>query len=342
MSTRDVELWVAKDAPVADVMEWAVLTIYAEQADEDGCNAFRSHGTVAKTTRMSVDCVKDRVQDLEARGILRRGDQTAAAYLPAYSRPVVYDIMIPYSWFGTRLDRINRVRAEKGRPPLTPEMRPELPPPPDKKNRRDAGMSRDEWRRKKAEQAAEQSDPGASSEGGASSTRVDDGVVSTDSTQGLQAPGGSDLPEGGATSPTTKPQSQNKPNPLGVAADADDAGALFPDPSPGLIRPGRKPKKDPDPIVILAQGVCRPWWDALPVKSSDRRAFPNVVELIANDLRVGRTEAEAAAALQACGVAVTRRALDFHYEQIARRRDSRPIEGPRPGTGMYDRKLGQP
>lgn len=204
MSARDVELWVSKDAPVADVMEWAVLTVYAEQADDDGCNACRSHKTIAAITRMSVDCVKDVVRRLKERRILVRGDQSAALRYDPSVRPVVYDIMIPYSWFGSRLERINRTRADRGRPPLIPEDRPELPPIPEKRRRPDAGIPRAEYRRRKAEEAAGQSGEG----GGATSTSAD----SSGMPQGDEAPGCSDRSDGGASSPTTKPLSTDNNN----------------------------------------------------------------------------------------------------------------------------------
>jgi hypothetical protein len=137
----DPILWAMKDAPVANVEEWAVLATYAERADEDGCHAYPSVKTVAKRTRLSPDTVRRRVRDMQNRGLMALGDQAAAAWIAEESRPKVYDLRIPLGWF-PNLERIQQYRAEQGRPPLTEDDRPAIAPAPDRKRRKDFGTKR--------------------------------------------------------------------------------------------------------------------------------------------------------------------------------------------------------
>ncbi|MFG2631061.1 hypothetical protein [Streptomyces sp. NPDC048473] len=134
-------LWATNDAPIANVNEFAVLTMLAEKADPDGCNSFPSRPTVAARTTVDPKTVLRALQAMEARGMIAQGDQRAAEYIRADRRPVVYDLLIPYSWF-PNIDRINRERQERGRPPLTRSTRPDIAPAPEKKQRSDKGKPR--------------------------------------------------------------------------------------------------------------------------------------------------------------------------------------------------------
>jgi hypothetical protein len=137
----DASLWAMKDAPAADVEEWAVLVVMAESADDDGCNAFQSTKTIAKRTRLSERTVQRRMDEMEARGVTRLGDPNDPRLLkiPEHLRPTNYDLQIPYAWFGSSIGRINGDRAKWGRPPLQPEERPLLAEAPPKKARADKG-----------------------------------------------------------------------------------------------------------------------------------------------------------------------------------------------------------
>lgn len=134
----DPILWAMKDAPVADAEEWAILACLAEKADDDGCSAFLSQGTIAKRVRLAVRTVRRRLDAMEDRGLISRGDQDAAAYIAADKRPIVWDLMIPLSWF-SNVDRIQEYRERKGRDPLTSEERPDLSAAPEKLRRIDYG-----------------------------------------------------------------------------------------------------------------------------------------------------------------------------------------------------------
>jgi hypothetical protein len=134
-------LWATNDAPIADVNEFAVLTMLAEKADPDGCNAFPSRTTMASRTHIDPKTVLRTLQRLESRGLISKGDQGAAAYLRADRRPVVYDLLIPFDWF-PNIERINKERRDRGRPPLTPQERPGIAAPPEKTRRSDLGKER--------------------------------------------------------------------------------------------------------------------------------------------------------------------------------------------------------
>ena len=96
--------------------------------------------------------VRRRMQALEARGVIRQGDQTEARKIPANRRPVVYDLQVPLSFFRAekRYDggeaelSVNIWRAGRGRAPLTPQDRPDLASAPERKSREkgaDVGVS---------------------------------------------------------------------------------------------------------------------------------------------------------------------------------------------------------
>lgn len=147
----DPIVWALKDAPVADAIERLVLAIYAEHADEDGCSAFPSYKTVAERAMTDRRTVIRRVQELVERGLLAEGDPAAAAAIPQRYRPKVYDVMIPYSWWGpAAVDRINTYRVGRGRAPITAATRPAIGPAPARHPRADAGRPRaegQEWLR---------------------------------------------------------------------------------------------------------------------------------------------------------------------------------------------------
>jgi hypothetical protein len=139
----DAMVWAVKDAPVADVEEHAVLTVMADEADEAGCGVLLATGTIAKRARVSTKTAQRRIDDMLARKVLGLGDQTRAAYIRADRRPVVYDLLIPFSAYSKRrIDGVNEARAGKQLPPLTPANRPDIEPPPAPKRRADLGKPR--------------------------------------------------------------------------------------------------------------------------------------------------------------------------------------------------------
>jgi hypothetical protein len=141
MGNAEPILWAFKHAPVSDSAERLVLMTLADAADEDGCNAYLSHSTIAERAMIDSRTVRRKLPELEARGLIARGDQTAANHLPADKRPVVYDVMVPYVRF-MDIEQTNRYRANRGRGPLTAESRPLQPPAPERGERKDKGVPR--------------------------------------------------------------------------------------------------------------------------------------------------------------------------------------------------------
>lgn len=200
----DPILWALKDAPVADSLERLVLVTLGERAARsDGCTAFPSRDTIAQTVMADSKTVQRVLQRLAKRGLIAKGDQSAARYIRADRRPTVYDLLIPYSWFPNP-ERMNEERRQAGLAPLTPEDRPDIAPPPEKKRRSDLGKAR----------------PKESTERGDSQSPREDGHGGTDSpargdsesfTGGLEDPRTSSLIHPETLSPLPSPESSAPP-----------------------------------------------------------------------------------------------------------------------------------
>lgn len=134
-------LWAMKNAPVIDAEERGVLMALAESAWSDGTDAFPSKKTIAHIAVVDPKTVQRRLRTLTARGLIAEGNQKAAAYIPSWCRPKVYDLLIPYSWYPD-VEQVNAERRGRGKPPLTRESRPDLAPAPPRKTRADKGKPR--------------------------------------------------------------------------------------------------------------------------------------------------------------------------------------------------------
>lgn len=134
-------LWAMKSAPVADAEERAILIAMAESAWSDGTDAFQSKKTIAEIAVIDPKTVQRRLKTLKERGLIAEGNQAAAAYIPEYYRPTVYDLLIPYSWFPD-VEQVNAERKGRSKPPLTRASRPDLAPAPPRKRRADKGVKR--------------------------------------------------------------------------------------------------------------------------------------------------------------------------------------------------------
>ncbi|MET7816269.1 helix-turn-helix domain-containing protein [Streptomyces sp. NPDC005395] len=136
-------LWATHDSPVKDTTERLILIALADKADADGCNTFPSKKTIAKVALCDEKTVQRKLGDLRKRKLIDYGDQEAARYIEKRYRPKVYDMLIPYSWYGPeRITRVNAERAGKGLPPLTPENRPPIADAPERTVRSDKGKPR--------------------------------------------------------------------------------------------------------------------------------------------------------------------------------------------------------
>src|SRR5690606_35956527 len=136
-------LWAVEHAPVVDAEERAILVALVSKGDFDGCNCYRAYATLAKAARVDKRTAMRKVQAMTARGLIREqpGPKPKAwLKLPKDKRPVVREVMVPASfWSAVQLEEINGQREERGRTPITPESRPDLPEAPPKKSRADKG-----------------------------------------------------------------------------------------------------------------------------------------------------------------------------------------------------------
>ena len=178
-------LWALKSAPVVDAQERAILVALAESAWTDGTDAFPSKKTIAEIAVVDWKTVQRRLRTLADRKLIAPGNQQAAAYIPEHFRPTVYDLLIPYSWYPD-IEQVNAERKGRGKPPLTPEERPDLAAAPPKKRRADKGKPRP-----KKEAATDES-------GGGVYKTPGENTAQSGQEGGLQDPGvGSTSPPGG-------------------------------------------------------------------------------------------------------------------------------------------------
>ncbi|MFD0032502.1 HNH endonuclease [Streptomyces sp. NPDC127172] len=125
----DPILWALKDAPTADTLERVVLLALAGEAVRaDGSFISTSRQELARTARVDPKTVQRTLRRLEERSLVAKRGQ----------RPLVYDLLIPLSWFSD-VDGVNAERRQAGLEPLTPENRPDIAPPPAKGYRSDLG-----------------------------------------------------------------------------------------------------------------------------------------------------------------------------------------------------------
>jgi hypothetical protein len=151
-------IWAMKHAPVADAEERLILIAMADAADGDGCNSYRSmrsHMLIAKG--LSKSTINRRQHAMAKRGLIRL-DRTPppARYLkiPKNRRPPRWEVCIPYSWWSeAQREEIQRERADKGLPEITPQSRPDLPDAPARKARADKGKPNPNRGRKETRQA---------------------------------------------------------------------------------------------------------------------------------------------------------------------------------------------
>lgn len=87
-------LWALEDAPVEDPKQLLVLIALADRAHDDGKDAYPARSWLATRTRMSVRSVQRKLNELEASGVIRRGNQTILSTrdYPKDRRPIVWDI----------------------------------------------------------------------------------------------------------------------------------------------------------------------------------------------------------------------------------------------------------
>ena len=249
----DPILWALKDAPVADSLERLILVVLAEHAgSSDGCNAFPSRDTMASLAIADPKTVQRVTQRLIKRRLIARGDQSAARYIRADRRPVVYDLLIPYSWFPNP-ERMNEERRKRGLPPLTPEDRPDIAPAPEKARRKDAGVPR-----KKTAARGDSKSPregqGQSGHGGTLSPARGD---SQSRTGGLEDPRTSSMNHPSMNHPSLSPAVAKAEDARGraKAADKTDEREMMATPTdkPTTALPSQRAAQQPQTAVSAPQ-----------------------------------------------------------------------------------------
>lgn len=155
-------LWAVEHAPIVDAEERAILVALVSKGDFDGCNCYRGYPKLAEVARVDARTAKRKVKAMTERGLIR--PQTGPKpdswkKLPKDKRPVVREVMIPASfWSAVQLEEINEQRADRGRKPITPALRPDLPEAPPKRVRADKGVPNPKRSRKKKPVAAPEGD----------------------------------------------------------------------------------------------------------------------------------------------------------------------------------------
>ena len=88
-------VWALEQRLVQDAPARHVLLCLANYADKVGRGAFPSTNSLSDDTGLSVRTVKYKLDDLEAMGVIRRGNQAlAAVYIDRHDRrPIVYDMV---------------------------------------------------------------------------------------------------------------------------------------------------------------------------------------------------------------------------------------------------------
>lgn len=105
MSLDSMHWGLYKAGPaIDDSNAFRVLLRLADETDPAGHNAFPSAQTIADDIGSCVRTVYSKLRWLERVGLIRRGDQRAAAYLPKRHRPTVWDLAV-------ELDTPDKVRA---------------------------------------------------------------------------------------------------------------------------------------------------------------------------------------------------------------------------------------
>jgi hypothetical protein len=87
--------WVLYEAPDVPPHLLATLLVVAVHTDTGGKGSYISAAAVAELTRKDERNAKRDLRALEKLGLLKRGNQRAAAHIRPDRRPVVYDLPVP-------------------------------------------------------------------------------------------------------------------------------------------------------------------------------------------------------------------------------------------------------
>lgn len=113
MSLR-ATLWALDQAPTDDPAEVVVLISLADEADDEGRNAWPSQERLATRARCSVRTVQRRLRALEDRGLITRMECADARYtsLPERKRPVCYRLALHLTRQSDASDEVTTTRSD--------------------------------------------------------------------------------------------------------------------------------------------------------------------------------------------------------------------------------------
>ncbi|MFE2723886.1 helix-turn-helix domain-containing protein [Kitasatospora sp. NPDC059327] len=340
----DPLLWALKDSPTADTFERLILVTFAEKADSDGCNTFPSKATLAKAAMCDVKTVGRKIAQLRQRGLIAEGDQSAARHIPERYRPVVYDLQIPLSWFGHRIDRVNEERAQRGLPPLTERSRPDIAPAPARSRRSDFGRNRAEANEEKVDIRGDLKSPdsespldeeapgGTQSPGRGDSQSVQGGLedpqIAPINLPGNPPPGGggADVRVQAAEGREATVRGNGKPSRPKAARKAGDGGA----------RTTRSPQEAA--LDQFAQAGARAWWDHAQSQfgpwAGAKGGFVMLMGMIKRAAQADYTKEQIWAALLDCGKHVP--SAQQWQDSLGRASGKVVQQGRRGAVPMYD------
>lgn len=84
--------WALNTAPVDSAQAALILVALAEHAHDDGTGAYPAQATIARKARCSVRTVRTYLGELEAAGLIVRGDQEHVAHFRPDRRPTVWNL----------------------------------------------------------------------------------------------------------------------------------------------------------------------------------------------------------------------------------------------------------
>ena len=133
--------WALNNAPVVDAEERLILVALANYAWDDGRGAYAAQATLAEMALVASRTVRRRLEAMEARGLITRGNQALVQHFRSDHRPIVWDLMMPFSYYRD-LPKMERYWHQNHFVPLTAQDRPDLAPAPAARSRVDKGIPR--------------------------------------------------------------------------------------------------------------------------------------------------------------------------------------------------------
>ena len=95
-------VWVMEEAPTTDPVSLLVLYALADRASDDGSAAYPSQEWIATRARCSVRTVRRKLTELEAAGLIRKGNPHYVEHIRKDRRPMVWNLNLQAATTGHR------------------------------------------------------------------------------------------------------------------------------------------------------------------------------------------------------------------------------------------------